>query len=188
MNGRPALFLDRDGVINLDHGYVFKPEHFDFVPGIFDLCRAAQRLGHATFVITNQAGIGRGYYSEDDFHALTAWMCGVFAAQGARIDQVYFCPTHPEHGVGRYKVESDMRKPNPGMILQAQREFGIALERSMLVGDRLTDIAAGRAAGVACNCLLVNSAGSVHDADMPCTQITRLVDAIPLLAGAGLRC
>lgn len=188
MNGRPALFLDRDGVINVDHGYVFKQEDFDFVPGIFDLCRAARRLGHAIFVITNQAGIGRGYYSEDDFHTLTQWMYHVFAAQDAAIDKVYFCPTHPQHGVGRYKVVSDLRKPGPGMILQAQQEFGIALGNSMLIGDSLTDIAAGRAAGVACNCLLVSPPCDLVEPEIPCTRIVRLVDAIPLLARVGESC
>jgi D-glycero-D-manno-heptose 1,7-bisphosphate phosphatase len=182
VNGRPALFLDRDGVINVDHGYVSKRENFDFVPGIFDVCRAARRLGHAIFVVTNQAGIGRGYYSEEDFHTLTKWMCNVFESQDATIDKVYFCPTHPQHGVGHYKVESDLRKPGPGMILQARREFGIALGRSMLIGDNLSDIAAGRAAGVACNCLLVSRPGDGDEPAVPCTRIVRLVDAIPLLA------
>ena len=154
MSLRPALFLDRDGVINVDHGYVFKQEHFEFVPGIFELCRVARGRGYAVLVVTNQAGIGRGFYTEQDFHALTHWMCGVFAREGAAVDKVYFCPSHPEHGVGGYKVESSFRKPGPGMILQAADEFGIDLSRSVLVGDKQSDIAAGLAAGVGCNVLL----------------------------------
>lgn len=124
-----------------------------FVDGIFDLCRTAKHLGFAIFVVTNQSGIARGYYSEQDFVALTRWMCGVFERERAAIEKVYFCPTHPVHGLGKYKVESSLRKPGPGMILQGAREFGIDLARSVLVGDRETDIQAGVAAGVGCNLL-----------------------------------
>jgi len=149
----PALFLDRDGVINIDHGYVYKKENFEFVKGIFELCRTAKRLGYLIFVITNQAGIGRDYYTEQDFLNLTDWMCGVFSDKGVDIDNVYFCPFHPEYGVGQYKVDSLYRKPGPGMILQAAEEFGVDLARSVLVGDKETDIQAGIAAGVGCNLL-----------------------------------
>ena len=150
---RPALFLDRDGVINIDHAYVHRREDFDFVDGIFDLVRTARERGYLVFVITNQAGIGRGKYSEADFHALTEWMSGEFAARGAAIDKVYFCPYHAEHGVGVYKQESPFRKPNPGMILQAAQEFDVDLAASVLLGDMETDIQAGTRAGVGCNLL-----------------------------------
>lgn len=150
---RRALFLDRDGVINLDHGYVCRPEEFEFVEGIFGLCRKARDWGYLLFVVTNQAGIGRGYYSEAQFHALTGWMRGRFAEQGAQIEQVYFCPFHPEHGLGGYRRESEFRKPGPGMILQAAREHGLDLAASALIGDKDSDIAAGRAAGVGLNIL-----------------------------------
>lgn len=145
---RPALFLDRDGVINEDHAYVFQPERFDFIDGIFDLCQLAHARGYLIFVVTNQAGIGRGYYTEADFHALSDWMCARFAQRGAPITRVYFCPTHPVHGVGAYKRESLDRKPGPGMLLRAAAEFGLDLERSLLVGDKESDMAAGAAAGV----------------------------------------
>ena len=114
---RAALFLDRDGVINEDHGYVYRKEDVVFVEGIFDLCRAARARGMAIVVITNQAGIGRGYYTEADFRALSAWMLDEFARRGAPIDRIYHCPDHPEHGLGDYKRDSFDRKPNPGMIL-----------------------------------------------------------------------
>ncbi len=144
----PALFLDRDGVINVDHAYVHKREDFEFIPGIFDLCRVASERGFPVFVVTNQAGIGRGLYTEDDFHALTRWMCERFAAEGTPLAHVYFCPTHPQAGIGAYRVESPMRKPAPGMILQARDEFGIDLARSALVGDKPGDIQAAEAAGI----------------------------------------
>lgn len=153
MSLSPALFLDRDGVINIDYGYVYKQEDFEFVEGIFELCRTAKRLGYLIFVITNQAGIGRGYYTEQDFLRLTDWMCGVFSDKGVVIDNVYFCPSHPDYGVGQYKADSPYRKPGPGMILQAAEEFGVDLTRSVLVGDKETDIQAGMAAGVGCNLL-----------------------------------
>ncbi|KVH75307.1 HAD family hydrolase [Burkholderia cepacia] len=143
-----ALFLDRDGVINRDDGYVFEVEKFVFLDGIFELARAAKALGYMCVVVTNQAGIGRGYYSEDDFLRLSDWMKGVFATEGAPIDGVYFCPTHPEHGIGRYKVESEFRKPNPGMILAAQHDFDLDLGASLIVGDKESDIRAGLTAGV----------------------------------------
>jgi D-glycero-D-manno-heptose 1,7-bisphosphate phosphatase len=143
-----ALFLDRDGVINVDHAYVCKPESFEFVDGIFDLVRRARELGYLVIVVTNQAGIGRGYFSEDEFLALTEWMRAEFASRGAAIDAVYFCPDHPLHGLGRYRRDSPMRKPAPGMLLQARDEFGIDMARSVMVGDKRTDMQAGAAAGV----------------------------------------
>lgn len=145
---RPALFLDRDGVINVDHGYVYRPDDVEFMPGIFDLVRTANKFGYQVVVVTNQAGIGRGYYSEVQFHSLMEWMGNRFVEQGARIDAVYFCPYHPEHGVGLYKRESEFRKPGPGMLLQAAREWSIELATSVMVGDKLSDMQAAEAAGV----------------------------------------
>ena len=147
-----ALFIDRDGVINIDHGYVHHREQFEFVEGIFDLCRKAIELNYLIFVVTNQAGIGRGYYTEQKFHELTDWMCGEFLRQGIKIEQVYFCPFHAEYGINDYKKES-IFKPGPGMILEAAREHELDLTLSVLVGDKRSDIEAGMAAGVGCNIL-----------------------------------
>jgi D-glycero-D-manno-heptose 1,7-bisphosphate phosphatase len=143
-----ALFLDRDGVINEDAGYVCKPEDFRFIGGIFELCRAALRSGYLIIVITNQAGIARGYYTEDDFWKLTDWMRERFSEQGIGISAVYFCPYHPEHGAGAYRQDSFDRKPNPGMIFRARDDFDLDLARSALIGDKNSDIEAGRSAGV----------------------------------------
>jgi D-glycero-D-manno-heptose 1,7-bisphosphate phosphatase len=153
MKLRRALFLDRDGVVNVDRGYVHRPEDIEFVDGIFDLCRAARQLGHLIFIVTNQAGIGRGYFTEQDFQRLSAWMCTVFENEGGPIDRVYFSPYHPEHGIGSYKIDSPMRKPGPGMILQATKEFGVHLAGSVSVGDKESDVEAGIAAGVGQNLL-----------------------------------
>ena len=152
-NKRSALFLDRDGVINVDHGYISSQDQFEFINGIFDLCRRATELHYLIIVITNQAGIGRGYYTEEEFNDLTAWMCGEFLARGVEIQKVYFCPDHPEHGVGKYRKESEFRKPGPGMILQAVSECNIDLNSSVLIGDKISDMQAGLTAGVRHNFL-----------------------------------
>lgn len=145
---RPALFLDRDGVINVDTGYVHTPEECVFIDGIFELTRQAREAGCPVVVVTNQAGIGRGYYTEAQFHAFMDWMRGEFRRHGSALDAVYYCPDHPVHGIGKYRRDTDMRKPGPGMFLQAARELDIDLAHSLMVGDSPTDMAAARAAGV----------------------------------------
>ncbi len=151
---RHTLFLDRDGVINVDHGYVATKERCDFLPGIFDLCCEATKAGYLIVIITNQAGIGRGYYSEPDFHEFMDWMGQRFADKGASIDGVYFCPYHPEYGIGDYRREAECRKPRPGMILEAAKDFSIDLPNSLLIGDKKKDVQAGQAAGIGTNLLL----------------------------------
>jgi D-glycero-D-manno-heptose 1,7-bisphosphate phosphatase len=143
-----ALFLDRDGVINQDTGYVHRVEDFHFINGIFPLCRTAQALGLQIHVVTNQAGIARGYYTEDDFSQLTRWMLERFAQEAAPLTAVHFCPFHAEQGIGLYRAASHRRKPEPGMILEAAAAFGLDLSRSALIGDKASDIEAARRAGV----------------------------------------
>jgi len=145
---RPALFLDRDGVINVDHAYVYQKENFDFIDGVFELVAAAKRAGYLVVVVTNQAGIGRGYYTPDDFHLLMDWVGEQFLARGGALDGVYYCPHHPEHGIGEYRQDSADRKPGPGMLLRAARELDIDLARSLMVGDKASDAQAGQAAGL----------------------------------------
>jgi D-glycero-D-manno-heptose 1,7-bisphosphate phosphatase len=151
-----ALFLDRDGVINVEKNYVYKIEDFEFVEGIFDTLKIYNQAGHILIIITNQAGIGRGYYSEEAFNKLNSWMLKVFQDRGVHIHKVYYCPCHPEFGLGKYKQDCSFRKPKPGMILQAAKEFNIDLANSILVGDKGTDIKAGINAGVGKNILLTN--------------------------------
>jgi D-glycero-D-manno-heptose 1,7-bisphosphate phosphatase len=149
-----ALFLDRDGVVNRDTGYVHRIEDFVFVPPIFDLARRARGAGFRLVVVTNQAGIARGLYTEAQFMALTEWMKGRFAAEGAPLDAVYHCPYHPTAGIGRYRRDHAWRKPRPGMILEAERRLKLDLPGSILIGDRETDIEAARNAGVGTAVLL----------------------------------
>jgi D-glycero-D-manno-heptose 1,7-bisphosphate phosphatase len=180
---RPALLLDRDGVINIEKTYVHQVSDFEFVDGIFALCQQAVNAGMAIVVVTNQAGIGRGYYTEGQFALLTDWMRDRFSERGINIDAVYFCPYHPEHGIGPYRCESFDRKPNPGMILRAQADLGLDLKNSVLVGDKMSDIAAARAAGVGCTVLL-DSAVVGHEAGSePDIQADSLQEVRELLFG-----
>ena len=154
MKAVPALFLDRDGVINIDKHYVHKQEDCEFIAGIFDLVRSANRSGYKVFVVTNQAGIARGYYTEQQFLDFSDWMRQQFLAHDAHIDAIYFCPHHPQHGQGRYLQACSCRKPAPGMLQQAQAEYALDLRRSVMIGDNLSDMAAAQAAGIPSRYLL----------------------------------
>lgn len=151
-----ALFLDRDGIINIDHGYVHKIEDFEFVDGIFELCKRAIDKGYQIFVITNQAGIARGMYDIPTFEKLSKWMVAAFAEQNIEISKVYFCPHHPLKGVNEFVMSCQCRKPEPGMIIQAQQEFGVNLAKSIFIGDKLSDMQAADNAGIDCK-ILMNS-------------------------------
>ena len=143
-----ALFLDRDGVINEEIGYLIRPEDVRFVPGIVSLCRTAQRLGYRLVVVTNQSGIARGLYSETEYQDLMTWMRERLGREGVRLDAVYHCPYHPEQGVGVYRREHEDRKPSPGMLRRAAVDLGLSLPESVMVGDRCSDVAAAMAAGL----------------------------------------
>jgi D-glycero-D-manno-heptose 1,7-bisphosphate phosphatase len=143
-----ALFLDRDGVVNEEVGYLHRAEEVRFVEGIFSLCRTAAGMGYKLIVVTNQAGIARGYYTEADFEALMEFMRVELRGEGVELDAVYYCPFHPEHGVGEYKREHEDRKPGTGMLRRGAREFGVELSESVLVGDRCSDVGAANAAGL----------------------------------------
>lgn len=174
---RAALFLDRDGVINVEKGYVHRNEDIEFVDGIFALCKAAKNAGLAIVVVTNQAGIGRGYYTETQFSALMDWMRDLFVEQGVALDAVYHCPFHPEHGVGDYKADSFDRKPNPGMILRAQADLNIDLAASYLIGDKASDILAARAAGVGTAVLLGSGDNAIGTDSRPDFVVQSLGEA-----------
>lgn len=143
-----ALFLDRDGVINVDKNYVYKAQDFEFCAGIFALCALFLSKGYKIFIITNQSGIARGFYSEKDFENLSEFMCEGFEKRGVHITKIYHCP----HLEG-----CECRKPKPGMILQAQAEFDIDLANSIFIGDNVSDMEAGKNAGVKTLCLVNNA-------------------------------
>jgi D-glycero-D-manno-heptose 1,7-bisphosphate phosphatase len=150
-----ALLLDRDGVINREISYLYRIQDFEFLPGVIGACRRFQDAGYLLIIITNQAGIARGYYSETDFHVLNDWMIDQFKKSGVWLARVLYSPFHPD-GLGQYRRDSFCRKPNPGLILQAQKEYDLDLPLSILVGDKESDIEAGLAAKVG-KCILVRS-------------------------------
>jgi D-glycero-D-manno-heptose 1,7-bisphosphate phosphatase len=176
--GSRALFLDRDGVINIDYAYVHKAADFEFMPGVFELCALARARGYRLVVVTNQAGIGRGYYGHPEFLALTAWLRQRFEEQGLSLEQVYYCPHHAEAGLGEYRQECASRKPNPGMLLAACHDMGLAPARSVLIGDKAGDMEAGLRAGVGRLILLGDDPIA---ADFPCQRAATLADACLLL-------
>jgi D-glycero-D-manno-heptose 1,7-bisphosphate phosphatase len=142
------LFLDRDGVVNVNRGYVHRPADTEWVPGIFELARAARDAGFVLVVVTNQAGIARGYYSVDQFRDFTRWIHLRFDEEGAPLLATYFCPHHPTDGIGEWKLDCGCRKPAPGMLLAAAAEWDIDLADSMMIGDNVSDVAAAAEAGV----------------------------------------
>lgn len=147
-NARRALILDRDGVVNHDPGYLHRIADCRFVEGVFAMAAAFARRGFALVIATNQSGIGRGYFGEAEFRTLMDWMADEFTRHGAPLAAVYHCPDHPTEGIGPYRRENPWRKPGPGMLLQAAADLSLDLARSWCVGDRISDIEAGRAAGV----------------------------------------
>lgn len=145
---RKAAFLDRDGVINKDKAYVYRWEDFEFLPGAIDGMRHLQQAGYALVVVTNQAGLAHGYYTEDQYQTLTTRLCQELVKQGVTLDGIYFCPHHPLGKVAGLATDCNCRKPAPGMILQAAQELKLSLSESLLIGDKTDDIQAARAAGV----------------------------------------
>ncbi|MEC8157703.1 MAG: D-glycero-beta-D-manno-heptose 1,7-bisphosphate 7-phosphatase [Pseudomonadota bacterium] len=144
----PAVFLDRDGVINVDSGYVSDWHSFVFLPGVIDAMRSLCDAGYALIIVTNQSGIGRGFYTEEDFNILTERMCNELSRQGVSIAGVYFCPHLPDATVAHYRKTCDCRKPRPGLIHRAMQDLNIDLTRSAMVGDKVSDMQAALAAGI----------------------------------------
>ena len=143
---KKALFLDRDGVINYDYGYVHTIENFIIREEIYKICKRAKNLGYLLIIVTNQAGIGRGIFKLDDFLKVSEFMIKKFELKDISFDAIYFCPFHPKEGLGYYLKDSINRKPNPGMILQAIDQFNIDIRNSILIGDKKSDeLAAKRA-------------------------------------------
>ena len=162
-----ALFLDRDGVINVDYGYVCHPENFEFIEGIFEVARAAYTSDYKLVVITNQSGIGRGYYNEIDFHQVNNWMLDQFKLRGINILDVFFCPHRPEDAC-------ECRKPKPGMLLKAKQKHDIDMNYSWMIGDKEADVKAANAAGIN-QTILVKSG---HDIDIKNSNANHILKSI----------
>lgn len=145
---KKAVFLDRDGVINVDKGYIYKWEDFEYMPRVVDGLKKLQRSGFSIVVVTNQSGIARGYYTQGDYEQLNSQFLESLEKHDIRIDGVYHCPHFSDGNVSEFSFECNCRKPKPGMLFRAARELNLKLSESVLVGDKLSDIAAARAAGL----------------------------------------
>ena len=159
---REAVFLDRDGTIIEEVNYLASPEQVRLIPGAADAVRAFNEAGVLVVVVTNQAGVARGYFPESRVAEVHEHLSALLAEHGAHIDAYYHCPHHPTEGVGEYRVACDCRKPKPGLLLTAARELDIDLSRSWMIGDKACDAEAGAAAG--CRTLLVRTG---HGRDLP---------------------
>lgn len=157
-----AVFLDRDGTINKEVNYLYRPEDFVFIPGAVEAIKTFRRLGYKVIVITNQAGVARGYYKEEDVKALHQFLDNLLADEGTRIDAYYYCPHHPDGIVEEYKGECSCRKPKTGMIIHATKDFDIDLSNSIIIGDKEIDVQTGKKSGIG-KCILVRSGHSTEE-------------------------
>lgn len=148
-----AIFLDRDGTINIDHGYVHQIDDFEFIEGSINALKKLKEMGYLLVLVTNQSGIARGYFTEAQFLRLTEWMDWSLAEQGVDFDGIYYCPHHPD-GKGEFKEDCPCRKPKPGMLLDAMKALNIDPQQSIMVGDKIEDIKAGINAKVKINVLV----------------------------------
>jgi D-glycero-D-manno-heptose 1,7-bisphosphate phosphatase len=141
-------FLDRDGVLNVDRGYVYRPDQWEWMPDAIEAICWLNDNGYVVIAVTNQSGIGRGLYSEQDFHSLSEFMQTEHAKFGTKIDDIYFCPHHPTEAKGEYRTDCDCRKPKPGMLLKGLREYNGDPDSSFFIGDKSSDMEAARNAGI----------------------------------------
>lgn len=182
-----AIFLDRDGVINQDTGYVGSVDDFHFIDGVIEAMQLLKKKGYCLVVVTNQSGIARGYFTEEAFMQLTEWMDWSLADRDVDLDGIYYCPHHPEASVEAYRQQCDCRKPAPGMLLDAAKHLKLDMAASYLVGDKLSDLQAAKAAGVG-HPMLVKSGQSLDEsavgqAEAVYDDLLAFAKAVPALAG-----
>lgn len=168
MNKKKTIFLDRDGVINIDKHYLYKIEDFKFTDKLFDTCRYFQNLGYQIIVITNQSGIGRGYFSKEDFEKLTSWMITEFNKNEIEIIDVFYCPHTPDDNC-------DCRKPKPGMINKACEKYEIDLENSWMIGDKVSDMEVALNANIS-NRILITSEYIDNNKDLKTKNIITSIE------------
>lgn len=176
-----AVFLDKDGTINVEKNYLFKPEDWEWIPGSVEAIKGFNRLGYLVIVITNQSGVARGLYTCADVEHLHVYVSSLLTEAGARIDGYYYCPHHPDFGENR---ECSCRKPKPGLLLQAQAERDIDLPNSYMIGDKESDVLAGANVGV--TPILVKTGYGLEDAgkvDVKTLVAENLYEAYKLIKG-----
>ncbi|MUJ36362.1 D-glycero-beta-D-manno-heptose 1,7-bisphosphate 7-phosphatase [Aliivibrio fischeri] len=181
---KPAVFIDRDGVINVDHGYVHKRDDFEYIDGVFEATKKLKEMGYLLVLVTNQSGIARGMFTEDQFEILTEWMDWNFADNGVDFDGIYYCPHHPEATVEKYKEACDCRKPNPGMLVSAQRFLDIDMENSIMIGDKKEDMIAAQAAGVGTRILVRTGKPVTEEGEALATAVLDSVADVPKFLSA----
>jgi len=174
---KPGLLLDRDGVVIEDTHHLHDPEQVRLIPGSAEAIARINAAGLPVVLVSNQAGIGRGIYREADYQAVQVRLARLLAAQGAHVDASYHCPHHPVFGIGSYRIKCGCRKPNPGMLRQAAADLNLDLGHSVMVGDKLSDLEAGRAAG--CRTILVRSGyGAESEQEINRSSRLDLVDGV----------
>ncbi|EPF5871350.1 D-glycero-beta-D-manno-heptose 1,7-bisphosphate 7-phosphatase [Morganella morganii] len=179
--GIPAVFLDRDGTINVDTGYVHKVDDFQFIENAIEAMQSIKQMGYALIIVTNQAGIARGMYTEDQFMHLTEWMDWSLADRGVDLDGIYYCPHHPEGTIEEFRQVCNCRKPAPGMLLDAQKYLKIDMGNSYMVGDKLDDMLAGRAAEVGTTVLVRTGKPVTEDAEAAADIVINSIADLPAL-------
>lgn len=178
-----AVFLDRDGTINVEKEYLFQPAEFEFIPGSDEAIALLNQAGFMVVVVSNQAGVARGYYTEEDVYHLHNHVDRLLMDKGAKIDAWLYCPHHP-NGRGSYALPCKCRKPQPGMLLKAAEKYDIDLESSIMIGDKLIDVEAGRVAG--CRSILVRTGyGADLEEELPegCEVYDDLLTAVRAVIG-----
>ena len=176
---KPAVFIDRDGVINVDHGYVHTVDDFEYIEGVFEACKKLKEMGYMLVLVTNQAGIARGMYTEDEFLSLTEWMDWNFVDHGVEFDGIYYCPHHPTEGLGDYKQECECRKPKPGMFISARDYLKIDMANSVMIGDKTEDMIAAEAAEVGTNILVRTGKPVTEKGELLATAVLDSVADVP---------
>lgn len=174
-----AIFLDRDGTINFDNGYIHEIDDFQFIEGVIEAMKKLKKMGFILVVATNQSGLARGIFSEEQFMRLTEWMNWSLANCGVDLDGIYFCPHHPHAVVNRLCQKCYCRKPKPGMLLEAKRHLHIDMTSSYMVGDKLDDMLAGKAAGVDTQVLVRSGKAVTEQANAAANWIISSLSALP---------
>ncbi|MGP1928785.1 MAG: D-glycero-beta-D-manno-heptose 1,7-bisphosphate 7-phosphatase [Arsenophonus sp. NC-WZS1-MAG3] len=159
----PAIFLDRDGTINFDHGYIYKIDNFQFIEGVIEAMLELKKMDYALVVVTNQSGITRGLFTETQFLELTKWMNWSLINRGIQLDGIYYCPHYPDPVKQKYKQICDCRKPKAGLLLKAQKQLNINMTSSYMVGDKLSDMQAGKKAHIGTNVLVTTGKSFTED-------------------------
>lgn len=180
-----AIFLDRDGTLNVDHGYVHQIDDFQFIEGVIDACLKLKEMGYLLVLVTNQSGIARGKFTEEQFMTLTEWMDWSLADRGVDLDGIYFCPHHPEGSVTEFTQVCDCRKPLPGMFMTAKEELNIDMASSYMVGDKLEDMQAAAAAGVGAKILVRTGKPVTAESETAADAVLESLAALPSFIAKG---